>query len=387
MPSPGGSEVYTETVRAGLTSAGDEVRLLTSGAGSAGHGSADYVAYGTTNVAAQALLQIVNPFAARTARLAIARFRPDVAFVHLFAFHLSPSVIQALSGVPTVLSVHDYKIVCPLGSKLLPTGTLCSQPAGRACLRSGCLNWAHWLRDQVRYAAIARSLRAPSLMLACSRHVQRVLADNGIDADVLTLPVAQPRAAFRRAPAPHPQFVFCGRFAPEKGVSLLVRAFARLLARVPAARLTLCGDGPIRREVDAAIRVHGLERQITVTGWLPHDRVDEHLQDAWALVAPSMWAEPLGLVGVEAVVRGVPVVATRTGGFGETIEDGVSGLLVPNGDEDALAAALERVATGEAFPAHALDAEVVARACETHGVEQHVAELRAHFRRVCSRSS
>ena len=70
-----------------------------------------------------------------------------------------------------------------------------------------------------------------------------------------------------------------------------------------------------------------------------------------------MWAEPLGLVGPEAVIRSVPVIASSTGGFAETIEDAVSGLLVPNGDELALHRALERVATGTAFPSHLLDPE------------------------------
>ena len=71
------------------------------------------------------------------------------------------------------------------------------------------------------------------------------------------------------------------------------------------------------------------------------------------------------MVGPEAVIRSVPVIASSTGGFAETIEDEVSGLLFPNGDELALHRALERVATGTAFPSHLLDPEVVARTTQS----------------------
>ena len=71
------------------------------------------------------------------------------------------------------------------------------------------------------------------------------------------------------------------------------------------------------------------------------------------------------MVGPEAVIRSVPVIASSTGGFAETIEDEFSGLLFPNGDELALHRSLERVATGTAFPSHLLDPEVVARTTQS----------------------
>ena len=85
MPRPGGSEAYSDLIRAGLTEAGDNVRLLTSGAGSAAHGTADFVAYGTTRRAVLVGLQIVNPFATYQAWAAVRSFQPDVALVLLFA--------------------------------------------------------------------------------------------------------------------------------------------------------------------------------------------------------------------------------------------------------------------------------------------------------------
>jgi len=217
--------------------------------------------------------------------------------------------------------------------------------------------------------------------------MQRELEAHGIASEPITLPVAGPGRAFERKPSRDPHFVFCGRLSVEKGVPLLVRAFARLHARMPLARLTIVGDGPLRNEVEGAVLARDLHDAVTFTGWLDPAGVDRQLETAWALVAPSVWAEPLGLVGPEAVIRSVPVIASSLGGFAETIEDEVSGLLVPNGNELALHRALERVATGAAFPSHLLDPEVVARVTRSFSIERHIANLRAHLHHVVDRTA
>jgi glycogen(starch) synthase len=93
----------------------------------------------------------------------------------------------------------------------------------------------------------------------------------------------------------------------------------------------------------------GVESAVEFTGWLPLDQVESQLADAWALVAPSRWAEPLGLTALEAVVRGLPAVVSRIGGLSETVEEGVSGLLFPNGDVAALAQCLSDISSGRVF--------------------------------------
>ena len=386
MPRPGGAEGYADSLRAGLSAAGDDVRLLTSSAGSAAHGTANFVAYGTSRRAAQVGLQIVNPFAIHQAWAAVRSFQPDVALVHLFAYHLSPAVLWPLRAVPTVMMVLDYKILCPLGSKLLPTGEICSQRAGTICWQAGCLSLPHWIRDSTRYVGIGRAVRQAHLVLACSRHMQRELEMHGIASEPIGLPIANPGRAFERRPSRDPHFIFCGRLSVEKGVPLLIRAFARLHAHMPLARLTIVGDGPLRNEVESAVLARDLQQAVTFTGWLDSAGIDRQLETAWALVAPSVWAEPLGLVGPEAVIRSVPVIASSTGGFAETIENEVSGLLFPNGDELALYRALERIASGRAFPSHLLDTEVVARVTRLFSIEGHIVKLRAHLHHVIDRA-
>lgn len=379
MAGLGGAEGYILGVRDGLRAAGDEVALLTSSAGSAANGTAEYRAYGTDRTAANAVLQLLNPFAMASLRHALRSFRPDVALVNMFEYHLSPAILGQLRTIPTVFSVTDYKPVCPIGSKLLPTGELCQELAGRVCWNSGCLSFPHWLRDQARYAMIRAGRRHFNRTIACSQWVQRVLSMNGIAAEHLTLSVSPPSPSFRRAPAGKPLFVYCGRLHRNKGVDLLLRAFASLRTELPAARLRIVGTGPDRPPLEQLAESLGLGAAVEFRGRVSPEEVEGQMADAWAVVIPSLWAEPLGLVALESTIRGIPVVASAAGGLGEIVRPGVGGLLFPNGDEAALLRHLLAVARGEAFPSRSVPGEEVQRVREEHSPERHIRRLRRIF--------
>jgi glycosyltransferase involved in cell wall biosynthesis len=383
----GGAEAFITLLRDGLCAAGNEVRLMTSSAGTAGDGTADYVAFGTDRLAAQVLLQFANPFAVAGVRRAVREFKPDVALVNMFAHHLSPAALCALGDIPTVLVVSDYKIICPVGSKLLPNGSLCREQPGWTCYRSGCVNLLHWMRDQPRYALIRAELRRPKRILAISRWVQRELTTAGIDSDVLALPVHPRSPDFCRRPSSAPDFVYFGRLDREKGVALLLRAFARLRAQVPGARLRIIGRGPEQPALERIVGDLSLTDAVTFLGWLSLRDIEHQLRDAWATVVPSLWAEPLGMVAPEAIVRGVPVIASAAGGLGEVVEHGVTGLLFPNNDENALTEALRAIAQSHVFPRHTLPDDVVARVSAAHGVEHYVQRLRQVFAEVTAGSN
>ncbi|MDQ2919496.1 MAG: glycosyltransferase family 4 protein [Verrucomicrobiota bacterium] len=382
----GGAENYIASLRDGLRAAGDEVRLLTSSAGSAGNGQAEHVAFGTNHLAAQTVLQIANPFAAALVRRVRAEMRPEVALVNMFAHHLSPSVLTALEGVPTVLLVSDYKCICPIGSKLLPNDSLCNVKAGWNCCRNGCVNPIHWVRDQPRYGRIRAGVRRVARVLACSEYVKQELARNGIGSEVEKLPVPAPMAKFHRQPARDPVFVFYGRLEREKGVDLLLRAFAQLCRVFPKARLRIIGHGLLWERLETIAAELGLTSTVEFFGWLSMTEIEEKLHDAWAVVVPSLWAEPLGLVAIEAIVRGVPVIASKIGGLAEIVEEGVSGLLFQNNSEVALLECLSAIASRRAFPTQTLPDGVVSRAQETFSMEGHVEVVRKIFTEVTSSS-
>lgn len=370
---PAGTERYVDTVAAALRDAGDEAELMCSATGVADGGRARFVAPASDRPGAQAFLQVANPGALRTLRRALREFRPDVVHLAMFLPYMSPLVMAPLAGVRTTMTVIDFKPLCPVGTKLLPDGSQCHDPAGRACFANGCLGPGRAAREALRYGGFRAGLANVDRVFACSHHVARELAMIGIESEALPLASPLP-ATFPRNPGPDPHFVYAGRLAPVKGVELLLETFARLLADHPAAKLEIHGDGPLRGTLMNRAGLLGIGRAVSFSpamseGWF------ESLEGAWALVAPSTYREPLGLVAIEAIGRGVPVIASRRGGFSETVDDGVTGLLFENGDGDGLLACLEAVCRGDG-PGPILDPAAVAALTERHDVDRHMRELR-----------
>jgi glycosyltransferase involved in cell wall biosynthesis len=373
MSNTGGAERYIMALRDSLREHGDDTRLLFCGAGDSATG--DILAYGSDRVAAKALLQIVNPFAVSRVKSAVREFRPDVAIVGQFAYHLSPAVLRALGNVPAVVTMMDYKAICPTGTRLLPNGAACHVRAGFVCNGNGCVSLPHWLRDLPRYARIRAGIAGARRVICPSTSMLREMSDAGIEATMIPLGVAD--SHFTTAvPAPVPTFVYAGRFSREKGVALLIAAFAKIRSQLPTARLRLVGDGPLRRELRSLTALLGVADSVEFTGWSKYNRVHESFRDGWACVCPSLWAEPFGLAAVESIAMGIPVIASDSGGFRETVNDGVTGLLFQTGSVESLAARMVEIATGAAFPSHRLPQDAVEKSRAFYAMSLHAGRVR-----------
>jgi glycosyltransferase involved in cell wall biosynthesis len=117
------------------------------------------------------------------------------------------------------------------------------------------------------------------------------------------------------------------------------RAFARVAKQVPDARLLIAGDGPERAALTTLARDLELD-SVSLRGHLSRPELEREAAAAWAQVAPSRWAESFGNAAAEAMMRGTAVIASAIGGMAEYIRDGETGILVPPGNEEALASAL-----------------------------------------------
>jgi glycosyltransferase involved in cell wall biosynthesis len=140
-----------------------------------------------------------------------------------------------------------------------------------------------------------------------------------------------------RAASAAPVLASVAHLVPYKNLDVLLRAFARLSCD---ARLQIVGDGPAAPDLERLARELGVAGRVELLGL--RDDVPELLRRADAYVHPTRY-EGFGNAIAEAMASGLAVVATRAGGIPELVEPGVSGILVPPGDEAALAAALERV--------------------------------------------
>ena len=136
---------------------------------------------------------------------------------------------------------------------------------------------------------------------------------------------------------------FAGRLVKEKGVDVLLRAFAKVAATVPEAKLLVVGDGPDRDRLTALAAELKLQSCVAFLGHLSRDEMERELNAAWVQVVPSLWAEPFGIVAPEAMMRGTAVVASKAGGLSEIVQDGRTGFLVPPGAVDPLAQKLIQI--------------------------------------------
>ena len=148
-----------------------------------------------------------------------------------------------------------------------------------------------------------------------------------------------------------PLVVFAGRLASNKGLHHLLPAFATLKARHPDARLALAGeDQDQRARLEKLARGLGVSDRVHFTGHLDEARYRAALAAGDVFALPSEW-EAFGIVLVEAMACGVPCVATRVGGAPDVVVDGVTGRVVPYGDEAALAAAMDALLSDRALAA------------------------------------
>ncbi len=208
-----------------------------------------------------------------------------------------------------------------------------------------------------------QATRRADVVVGCSERVTRYVGERcGLGEDRLVTiyngwsgtPLAP------RPPAGRPPTIVCvARLRREKGHRLLVRAFARVVAAVPTARLVLVGDGPERQGILSLVDALGLTANVQLQG--TKDDVWPALADADVFALASRY-ETMGLVLVEAMAAGLPVAATSGGGIPELVRDGREGLLVVSEDERAFAEALLELLTAPEERREAMSAAGRARA-------------------------
>jgi glycosyltransferase involved in cell wall biosynthesis len=124
---------------------------------------------------------------------------------------------------------------------------------------------------------------------------------------------------------------------------VLLQAFALVVNEVPEARLLLIGDGPERESLRRQVIDLNLSHNVLMLGLISRSEMEKLFSTAWVQVIPSIWAEPFGLVAIEAMMRGTAVIASEIGGLAEIVKNEQVGLLVPPENPHALASALMRL--------------------------------------------
>ena len=169
------------------------------------------------------------------------------------------------------------------------------------------------------------------------------LVKNGFSEDRIDIIAPIPRAletSRQLKPSKQREILYVGQVIRGKGVDLLLHALSRLTG---PWRANIVGEGNYLQTCRDLAAELGISDRVQFKGWIPHDQLEAQFERALFAVVPSRWPEPFGMVGPEAMSRGRPVVAFAAGGIPDWLEDGVSGFLVPPGDINGLASAMDRL--------------------------------------------
>ena len=279
----------------------------------------------------------------------IRSFRPDVVHIQNTFPQLSPAVhhAAAATGTAVVQTLRNYRQLCPKAS-FYRNGSPCEDCIGKlvpapgvqhACYRESRATTAWVAAGQTFHHLRGTWKTEVDLFIAPSEFTKQKYVESGfVEADRI---VVKPNIL---AVDPGPgdgrggEFVFVGRLSEEKGIRTLLAAWP--LVR-EGQRLTIIGNGPLNREVEAFVRRHP---EVAWRGRVSNDEAVAEMGRARALVFPSEWYETFGRVAMEAFARGTPVIGSDIGAVAEIVGASNGGLLFPPGDAAALSDRINRLA-------------------------------------------
>lgn len=272
----------------------------------------------------------------RQVAAAIATHQPDVVHVHNFFPRLSPSIYDACieQGVPVVQTLHNYRLAC-VKAMLFRDQQVCED-----CIvhnnpwpgvKHGCYRDSQAQSAVVAAMLIAHRWRRTwqekvDAFITLTNFQRQKLVQAGLPSEKIHIKPNFLAAADAVPPrvAAAPFLLFVGRLSPEKGIDVALAAYAEAPDLPP---LKIVGDGPERTALMAKVAAAGLETRVQFLGFQVKDQVLALMQQATALIFPSIWYEGFPLTLVEALGMGLPPIASNLGSMAEIIADGQTGLL------------------------------------------------------------
>lgn len=274
----------------------------------------------------------------------VRRYRPDV--IHVHNVQNVGAIAACLDSVPSVFTAHDYRYLCPSSAFYFRRSqSVCSRTCGPACLvetlRGHCMSpyptrgWRQYSRVQW----MRNNLNRFRMAIAPSQGAARRLRESGVDKTMTrVIPYFCPNEVLD-GPRSLPEvstLLYVGRFSENKGWHVFLKALGQL---PPNIRGRMVGNlsARSRAEIEDYASKCGCKDRLALFPWAGRDEIVRHYCEASVLVFPSLWDETLGIVGLEALACGVPVIASDVGGVREWLIQGKTGQLVTPGNAKEIA--------------------------------------------------
>lgn len=272
----------------------------------------------------------------------ICKEQPDIAQIHLIWGQITGSILKILKKyrIPTILTIHEYRLVCPAYTFRNGRGEVCEQCIGKyfyKCITNKCCKNSYilstimameqYFRNAVtmpskyingivyvsKFAKIKLEQYMPSL-INIPNIVLYNLSDNIVSINDLQLKRDK-------------YYLFFGRLSYEKGVKTLISAFEE----TPNCKLKIAGTGPEENALKQYVADKNM-RNVEFLGYKTGYELSDLIKKAYYIIVPSEWYENNPMTIIEGYAAGVPVIGAKIGGIPEIIEDGKTGWLFTSGD-------------------------------------------------------
>lgn len=282
-------------------------------------------------------LNIFYSFDARKKMAALLRkIKPDIVHLNNFAHQISPSILNVIKrhNIPVIMTMHDYKMVCPsysMLSKSLPcekckNGRYYNCGINR-CTKGSFLKSLVNVFEMYLHHKILNIYKDIDIYISPSEFLKNKVSEMGFKGEVAWLPNCVDTENFR------PSFkwqdkviLYVGRLSHEKGISTLIDAIKGI--DIP---LRIIGDGPLRESLQRKVKDEKISN-VEFLGYQFGSMLHDEIRKAMFLVVPSECYENNPLAIIESFALGKPVIGARIGGIPELVKDWETGLLFTSGD-------------------------------------------------------
>jgi glycosyltransferase involved in cell wall biosynthesis len=301
---------------------------------------------------------IYNFQAKKNLQKLIDREKPEIAHLHNFYHYLSPSIISTLkkNKIPIVMTLHDYKIICP-NYKLFNKGKICEKCRGGKyyncaidrCLRNSFLA-SLLIMTEAYLHRFLKSYGKIDLFFAPSNFIKNKCVEFGIPEEkikVIRNPIAieniEKEVDYNLREKNY--FLYYGRLSEEKGIDILIQAVSKLEKEniFGENELYIAGKGPEEKNLKSLVKELNLENRVKFLGFKLGKELMDIIRQAKFVVVPSIWQDNSPMVVPEAQIAEKSVIVSDLGGTKESIIEGETGWIFEGGNVSDLSSKIKKM--------------------------------------------
>ncbi len=308
-----------------------------------------YFAYGhLLNKIKSVISFLYSREAKRKLELLLQREKPDVAHLHIFYGRLTSAILPVLKeyNVPIVMTVHEYRMLCPVYLLVDNKGDICE-----CCASGGYTNCVlkRCNKGRLSYSIVsALECYIRDLFFSYVKYVDRFIMVSAFIRDKHIEYISQLQnktchiynfislESISRAHNHRPYYLYAGRLSREKGMLTLLNAWRDF----PSLKLKIAGDGPLDDVISRFLQENNMHN-VEQLGHLSGQALFNVMKHSKFLIVPSEWYENNPMSILEAFAIGLPVIGSNMGGIPELIKEGINGFLFEATNEEAMTSVIK----------------------------------------------